>query len=85
MQWDHDGHGRAFTSGQWTKFQRDELTVRRNADRTLDLDLTRNGQTETLLHVTHPTRSRTEATHPSATVDALQQRLRTPRLPRRRR
>ena len=70
VQWDSDGHGRAFVGGKWTELRRDELTVTRNPDHTLDLHLTRNGQTETLLHVTHPTPSRAEAAHapkPAAT------------------
>jgi hypothetical protein len=54
-QWDRDGNGRAFVSGQWSEFSRNDLSLARNADHTLNLNITRNGQTQSLLHVTHPT------------------------------
>jgi hypothetical protein len=55
VQWDRNGHGRAFIGGQWSEFSRSELSLVHNADHTLDIHLTRNGQTQDLLHVTHPT------------------------------
>jgi hypothetical protein len=53
-QWDRDGNGRAFVGGQWSEFSRNDLSLARNADHTLNLNITRNGQTQSLLHVTHP-------------------------------
>ncbi|WP_082065180.1 peptidoglycan-binding protein [Xanthomonas sp. MUS 060] len=54
VQWDRDGHGRAFVGGQWSEVSRSELALAQNRDGTLDLNLNRNGQTQSLLHVTHP-------------------------------
>ncbi|WP_158250762.1 peptidoglycan-binding protein [Xanthomonas albilineans] len=54
VQWDRDGHGRAFVGGQWSEVSRSELALAQNRDGTLDLNLNRNGQTHSLLHVTHP-------------------------------
>lgn len=55
VQWDRDGNGRAFVDGQWSEFSRSELSLARNADHTLNLNVTRNGETLSMLHVTHPT------------------------------
>ena len=74
VQWDHDGRGRALIGGQWTEFRREDLALKRNPDHTADLDLTRNGQTETLLHVTHPTGSRAEASPRTTTAQLPGQR-----------
>ncbi|WAT16317.1 peptidoglycan-binding domain-containing protein [Xanthomonas fragariae] len=54
VQWDRDGHGRAFVGGQWSEVSRSELALAQNQDGTLDVNLNRNGQTHSLLHVTHP-------------------------------
>lgn len=54
LQWDRDGHGRAFIHGRWSAFSREDLSLVHNPDHTLDVALTRNGQTERLLHVMHP-------------------------------
>jgi hypothetical protein len=61
-QWDRAGTGRAFVSGEWSEFSRDDLSITRNADHTLDLHVKRNGQTQSLLHITHPT-GHTHAAH----------------------
>lgn len=54
LQWDRDDRGRAFINGQWSEFSRDEISLIRNPDHTLDVALARNGQTQRLLHLTHP-------------------------------
>jgi peptidoglycan hydrolase-like protein with peptidoglycan-binding domain len=61
VQWDRDGHGRAFVGGQWSDVQRSELSLVHNKDHTLDVDLTRNGKVQSLLHVTHPSLARGHA------------------------
>ncbi|UKE51477.1 peptidoglycan-binding protein [Xanthomonas translucens] len=54
VQWDRDGHGRAFVAGQWSEFSRNELALAHHRDGTLDVNISRNGQTHSLLHLTHP-------------------------------
>lgn len=54
LQWDRDGHGRAYIGGQWSEFSRDDIALVQNHDRTLDVQLIRNGIAGNLLHVTHP-------------------------------
>lgn len=73
LQWDHDGDGRAFINGQWSQFSRDEVSLTRNPDDTLDVALARNGQTQRLLHLTHP-QLRVDAAHHAhrTTVGVLQ-------------
>lgn len=63
VQWDRDGQGRAFVDGQWSQFSRDELSLARNDDRTLDVKITRDGAIRSLLHVTHPTMYARSASH----------------------
>lgn len=65
LQWSRDGQGRAFIGGRWSEFLRDEVSLTRNPDNTLDIELIRNGQTERMLHVTHPHRH-TAARHVQA-------------------
>jgi hypothetical protein len=67
VQWDRDGNGRAFLDGQWSEVSRSDLSTTRNADHTLDLNVTRDGQSKSLLHVTHPTgRAHATPDHPPA-------------------
>lgn len=54
LQWDRNGRGRAYIDGQWSEFSRDDIALVQNRDRTLDVQLTRDGTAENLLHVTHP-------------------------------
>jgi peptidoglycan hydrolase-like protein with peptidoglycan-binding domain len=54
LQWDRDGRGRAYIDDQWSEFSRDDISLVRNHNRTLDVQLTRNGAPENLLHVIHP-------------------------------
>lgn len=54
LQWDRDGHGRAYINQQWSEFSRDDITVVHNHDHTLDIQLTRSGAAGNLLHVTQP-------------------------------
>lgn len=67
LQWDRDGSGRAFIDGRWSEFSRDEISLMRNPDHTLDVALARNGQTQRLLHVTHP-HLHTDAQHAHRTT-----------------
>lgn len=55
LVWDRQGEGHAFVNGQWSDFTRNELTLSSHVDRTLDVALTRDGETRELLHVAHPT------------------------------
>lgn len=72
LQWNRDGHGRAFINGQWSEFSRNEISLTRNTDNTLDVTLARNGQIQRLLHVTHP-HLRANAHHiHRTTADVLQ-------------
>lgn len=54
LQWDRNGHGHAFIGGEWSAFSRNDISLTRNHDHTLDVELARDGQTQRLLHVTHP-------------------------------
>jgi peptidoglycan hydrolase-like protein with peptidoglycan-binding domain len=73
-QWDKDGSGRAFVGGQWSDFSRNDISLVRNADHTLNLDITRNGETQSLLHVTHPTGpAHATPTHAHANGEVLHQ------------
>jgi Putative peptidoglycan binding domain len=54
-QWDRDGNGRAFVNGQWSDFSRRDISLTRNADHTLNLSIARNRETQSLLHMMHPT------------------------------
>lgn len=77
LQWDRDGHGRAFINGQWSTFSREDISLVHNRDHTLDVALARNGQTERLLHVTHPLHAeahhvRMEALHYGARGEAVE-------------
>ncbi len=68
VQWDRDGHGRAFISGQWSNFDRSQLSLVHNGDHSLDLKITREGTASTLLHVTPSASSPAHAgQHPDAT------------------
>jgi hypothetical protein len=51
LQWDKNGQGRAFIGGEWSEFSRHELSLHHKKDHSLDLDLTRGGETHGLLHV----------------------------------
>jgi peptidoglycan hydrolase-like protein with peptidoglycan-binding domain len=66
-QWDKNGEGRAYTNGQWSEFNRSDLSITRNADKTLDLNVTQNGQSQSLVHVTHPTHA-VHAAHAQASA-----------------
>src|SRR6185437_12043388 len=54
LQWDRDGRGRAYIDDQWSEFSRDDISLVRNHNRTLDVQLTRDGAPENLLRVTRP-------------------------------
>lgn len=54
LQWDRNGQGHAFIGGEWSAFSRVDVSLTHNHDRTLDVELVRDGQTQRLLHVTHP-------------------------------
>jgi hypothetical protein len=51
VQWDRDGHGRAFVDGQWSNFSRDQISITHGADRGLQVRLYHDGQQRILLHV----------------------------------
>lgn len=48
---DGNGHGTAFISGEWSSLRRDDVKRVGNADQSVDLQVTKDGKTETLLHV----------------------------------
>ena len=54
VEWDKASHGRAFVQGQWSDVSSHDIKKVTNHDHTLDLNISRNGKTEQLLHVTHP-------------------------------
>lgn len=54
VQWDRNGQGRAFVRGEWSELSRNDITLSHNKDHTLDVNITRDGQTRSLLHVLHP-------------------------------
>ncbi|WP_158880051.1 peptidoglycan-binding domain-containing protein [Rhodanobacter sp. L36] len=54
VQWDKNGQGRAFVDGQWSEFSRNEIALSYNKDHTLDINIARNGETHSLLHVVRP-------------------------------
>jgi hypothetical protein len=51
LQWDRDGHGRAYMGGRWSQFSRNEVSVVQNRDHTIDVRLTRDGAGEPMLHL----------------------------------
>jgi hypothetical protein len=63
VQWDRNGQGRAFVGGEWSEFSRNDIALSHNKDHTLDVNITRNGETHSLLHVTHPTGQSHAASH----------------------
>ena len=75
VQWDKNGQGRAFVGGQWSEFSRNEISLSPNKDHTLDIDITRNGETHSLLHVTHPSGHihNQPAAHPDHAAGTLHQ------------
>ncbi|WP_295976152.1 XVIPCD domain-containing protein [uncultured Xanthomonas sp.] len=63
---DGNGHGTAFVGGKWSAVQRDEVKRVGNADQSVDLQLRKDGKSETLLHVPTPAqlRERSEQQQP---------------------
>ena len=54
VTWDRSGHGHALINGQWSSVNSRDVSTHVNADRTLDVNVHRNGADERLLHITHP-------------------------------
>lgn len=52
--WDRYGHGHAYSTGVWRTFDRTELTIKANTDRTLDLGVRQDGMDRPLVHMEHP-------------------------------
>ena len=62
--WDRAGHGHALVNGHWSDVNSRDISLHKNADKTLDVNVHRNGGDEKLLHVTHPGNARTPSAHP---------------------
>jgi len=56
VTWDRSGHAQALVNGQWSTLNSRDISTHVNADKTLDVNVHRNGADERLLHVTHPGR-----------------------------
>ncbi|GAA0909062.1 hypothetical protein GCM10009552_19160 [Rothia nasimurium] len=52
--WDRAGHGHALVNGQWSDVNSKDISLHNNADKTLDVNVHRDGADQRLLHVTHP-------------------------------
>jgi peptidoglycan hydrolase-like protein with peptidoglycan-binding domain len=71
VTWDRSGRGEALINGQWQSVNSRDISTHVNADRTLDVNVRRNGVDERLLHVTHPGHVRAQAPN-HATGDHVQ-------------
>jgi hypothetical protein len=58
--WNRDGRGTAFTNGQWSEFDAQQMTRTRNANGSFDLSLNQNGQNVPLLRSDPAVRQRPE-------------------------
>lgn len=54
VTWDRSGHAQALVNGQWNTLNTRDISTHVNADKSLDVNVHRNGADERLLHVTHP-------------------------------
>ncbi|KIJ01731.1 hypothetical protein DGM85_19390 [Xanthomonas phaseoli pv. phaseoli] len=55
---DGNGHGTAFVGGKWSAVERGDVKRVGNADQSVDLKVSKNGTTDTLLHVPTPAQLR---------------------------
>lgn len=74
---DGNGHGTAFVGGKWSAVERGDVKRVGNADQSVDLKVSKNGTTDTLLHVPTPAqlRERRDAQETPVPASPAPQRL----------